>query len=95
MDMNPSLKHPGITLRDFLDDIGMTQADLALRMGRPRKTINEIIQGKARITPETALQLEIVLVKQTGQRAEFWLKEEYYYRLRLARAAQRKMKKHV
>lgn len=39
----------------------MPQAELAKRMGRPLKTINEIIQGKAAITPETASQLNQVL----------------------------------
>ena len=52
---------PGDTLREALDEIGMTQAELARRMGRPKKTINEIVRGKAAITHETALQLERVL----------------------------------
>jgi addiction module HigA family antidote len=52
---------PGDTLKEALDEIGMTQAELARRMGRPKKTINEIIRGKAAITHETALQLERVL----------------------------------
>jgi len=39
----------------------MSQAELAERMGEPRKTISEIINGKAAITPETAIQLERVL----------------------------------
>ncbi len=38
---------PGETLALLLEDRGMTQADLALRTGRPRKTINEIIKAKA------------------------------------------------
>ena len=45
----------------MLDDIGMTQAELARRTGRPLKTINEIVQGKTAIIPDTALQLERVL----------------------------------
>ena len=52
---------PGDTLAEHIEYTGMTQAELAERMGRPKKTINEIIQGKAQITPETALQLERVL----------------------------------
>ena len=52
---------PGATLMDVLVDLDMTQTDLANRMGRPIKTINEIIKGKTAITPETALQLENVL----------------------------------
>ena len=52
---------PGETLRETLEAIGMTQAELAERTGRPKKTINEIIAGKASITAETALQFERVL----------------------------------
>ncbi len=52
---------PGATLADKLEEIGMSQAELANRTGRPKKTINEIIEGKAPITPETALQFKRVL----------------------------------
>ena len=51
---------PGETLAETLEEIGMSQSDLARRMGRPLKTINEIVQGKAAITADTALQLERV-----------------------------------
>ena len=72
---------PGETLEELLEERGMSQAELAERTGRPRKTINEIIQGKAAITPETALQLERVL----GTPARFWLTREQQYREFLAR----------
>ena len=45
---------PGETLLEVLEERGITPMDLAQRTGRPRKTINEIIKGKAAITPETA-----------------------------------------
>jgi HTH-type transcriptional regulator/antitoxin HigA len=38
---------PGDLLLETLDDREMTQSDLARRMGRPIKTINEIVNGKA------------------------------------------------
>lgn len=72
---------PGETLQDVLDERGMSQADLALRMGRPKKTISEIVTGKAAITADTALQLEAVL----GIPASFWLAREQKYRESLAR----------
>ena len=72
---------PGATLEELLDDRAMTQAELAERMGRPKKTINEIIQGKAAITADTALQLEYVLHVP----ASFWLQREQQYRESLAR----------
>ena len=73
---------PGGTLADALEERGLSQAQLADRMGRPKKTINEIVRGLARITPETALELESVL----GIAAEFWLNRERRYREYVARA---------
>src|SRR6266581_132260 len=71
---------PGETLQELLDERGMTQKDLANRMGRPIKTINEIVKGKAQITPETAVQLERAL----GLPAAFWNEREAHYRGYLA-----------
>src|SRR5437867_4321816 len=72
---------PGETLLETIESLGMTQAELALRMGRPLKTINEIIKGKAAITADTALQLEKVLRIP----ASFWNNAERNYREALAR----------
>lgn len=72
---------PGETLLEILEENGMTQADLAERTGRPKKTINEIIKGKVAITPETAIQLEMVLKVP----ARFWNNLEMNYRETLAR----------
>lgn len=76
---------PGATLAETIEDLGMTQTELAQRMGRPLKTINEIIAGTAQIMPETALQLE----KVTGVPAAFWNNAESNYREQLARLADR------
>ena len=76
---------PGETLQEVLDERKISQANLAERTGRPKKTINEIVQGKAAITPETALQLERVL----GIPAGFWNNLERNYRENLARIEER------
>jgi len=76
---------PGETLLEMLEERGMSQSELAERTGRPKKTINEIIKGKATITPATALQLERVL----GTPASFWNNREQQYRESLARQAER------
>lgn len=62
----------------------MTQKELAARLGRPPQVINEIINAKKAITPETALGLETVL----GISAGFWLNLETDYQLTLARNRQ-------
>ena len=72
---------PGETLLETIRALELTQKELALRMGRPVKTINEIIKGVAAITAETSLQLE----KVTGVPASFWNNAEANYRGRLAR----------
>jgi addiction module HigA family antidote len=76
---------PGETLLETLATLGISQAELAERTGRPTKTINEIIKGKAAITPETALQLERAL----GVPAAFWNNRERQYRETLARLQER------
>lgn len=83
---------PGETLLETIEALGMSQAALAERTGRPKKTINEIINGKSSITPATALQLERVL----GVPASFWNKRESDYREFLARKEeQENLKKQV
>ncbi len=72
---------PGELLLEALEDRDMSQSDLARRMGRPIKTINEIVNGKAAITPDTAIQLELAL----GITAGFWNNLEAAYRAHLAR----------
>lgn len=59
---------PGDVLEEYLDAYGMTQIELADRTGLTKKTINEMIKGKAPITPETALKLE----RSLGRPAHFW-----------------------
>lgn len=60
--------HPGITLRETLDEIGMSQVELAKRMQRPEQTISTILNSQKAITPDTAIQLEKVL----GIPSTFW-----------------------
>ena len=72
---------PGELLEEELVVRGMTQKDLSRETGRPARAISEIIRGKKRITPETAVDLERVL----GTPASFWLKLESNFQLTMAR----------
>jgi len=76
---------PGETLRETLEALGMTQKQLARRTGISEKTISEIINAKAPITPRTALHLEKVVNVPAG----FWNKLESNYRERLAEIEER------
>ena len=76
---------PGESLLETIGSLDMTQADLALRTGLSTKTTNEIIKGKAPITPDTAVRLERV----TSVPARMWLALEGNYREQLAKIADR------
>lgn len=66
---------PGETLRETLEFLGMSQAELSRRTGKPEKTISAIASGSSAITPETAIRLERVL----GVPASMWLNLQRQY----------------
>jgi HTH-type transcriptional regulator/antitoxin HigA len=72
---------PGVTLAETIEAMSMSQAELAVRAGLSAKAVNLIVQGKAPITPETAIRLERV----TGVPAHFWLRLESNFRAQLSR----------
>ena len=69
---------PGEYLAEEIEARGLSQKELARRMGRPLNAINEIINGKKAITAETALQLEEVMPEIP---ARFWLNLETDFQL--------------
>lgn len=88
-------RHPGRVLReDFIEKLGVTQAELARRLRCRFAKINEIVHEKRGITPEFALQLEEVL----GLAAEAWVSMQGAFDLwkarekRSATAARRKQR---
>lgn len=72
---------PGDTILELLDSACMTQIDLSNKTGINKKTINEIIKGKAPITVSTAIKLEYVF----NLSASFWNNLESNYRTSLER----------
>ncbi len=77
---------PGQTLQETLDALGITKVELAKRIGMTPKTVGEMINHGASITPTTAMQLE----KALGIPASFWNNRERRYREYLARQEERK-----
>lgn len=62
--------HPGeILLAEYLEPLGITQHRLAVAIAVPPRRINEIVHGKRRITPDTALRL----ARYFGTSERFWL----------------------
>lgn len=67
--------HPGDTLSEKLDELGMGPKEFSVRTGKPEKTIIAIIKGKSSITAEMAVQFENVLKIP----AHFWLNIQRNY----------------
>lgn len=62
--------HPGeMLLEEFLRPLGMTQVELAEQIHVSYPRINEIVNGKRGVTPDTALRLSALF----GTTPEFWL----------------------
>ena len=72
--------HPGETLRDDLEALGMSAAELARQINVPVNRITEILNGRRAITGDTALRLG----RYFGTSGEFWLNLQKLYELRLA-----------
>lgn len=70
-----SVPHPGETVVDYLESYGWNQRDLARRTGLTPKTISEICNGKAPITPPTAIAFEKVFQRP----AHLWLNLQRRY----------------
>lgn len=49
--------HPGEHIVDELDDLGMSQAELARALDIPRTRLSEIIRGRRGISVDTVLRL--------------------------------------
>jgi len=72
--------HPGETLREDLDELGMSTAELARQIEVPVNRITEILNGRRSITGDAALRLG----RYFGTSGEFWLNLQKLYELRLA-----------
>ena len=69
---------PGRTIQeDILDRFGMTQGELAQRLGVARRAVNELVGGKRAISTAMALRLSAL----TGQSPGYWLALQNNYDL--------------
>jgi antitoxin HigA-1 len=67
--------HPGLGIRDEIDELGLSVAAAAEGLGVTRQQLYRVINGKSGITPEMALRLE----KAIGSTAEMWLRLQMNY----------------
>ena len=73
---------PGATIKEQLNDRGMSQKEFAARMDMSEKHISKLINGEVQLTPETSVRLEMVL----GVPAKFWNNLEAIYREKIIKA---------
>jgi len=70
MPTNRSPIHPGeILLEEFMKPYGMTQTEIAKRIGVSRKHISEIVNGRKGISTDIGLRLSRLF----GTSPELWL----------------------
>lgn len=82
MIKNSKPLHPGIVLSEiYMKEMNINQSQLAELIGCLPKRINEVVNGKRGISPQLALELEMVI----GTSAEMWVRMQAEYDLSVAR----------
>jgi len=76
--------HPATTLKEKLDEMGMSIKEFALRTEKPEKTIIAVLKEESSLTPEMAILFE----KVTKIPAKFWIKKQARYNEYVARLKQ-------
>lgn len=70
--------HPGeAILEDFFKPLGLSISEAARRLGVSRNTLSRVCHGKAGITPELALRLEMAFKPS----ADSWMRQQAAYDL--------------
>lgn len=70
--------HPGLAIRhDCLEPLGLSVTAAAKGLGVTRQALNNIVNGKAAISPEMAIRLD----KAFGGGPEVWLRMQASYDL--------------
>ena len=61
--------HPGYYVEDIIEELGISQAEFALRMGTTPKTLSQLVNGWINISNDLAKKLSMML----GSSADGWL----------------------
>nr|WP_076387758.1 HigA family addiction module antitoxin [Vaginimicrobium propionicum] len=74
--------YPGAVIReDFLDELGISVTRASQKLGVSRVTLSRVLSGKAALTPNLALRLELAGIGN----ARLWLDMQTAYDLSQAR----------
>ena len=80
MMKNPA--HPGGLVRDNIDELGLSVAEVARVIGVTRQQLYRLIKGQHGVSPDMALRLE----QAFGGSADAWMRMQITYDLAQARA---------
>lgn len=72
---NPA--HPGLLVKECLDDLGLSVAKAAKGIGITRQQLHNVIAGRSAVTPEMAVRFEMAF----GGKADTWLRMQTNYDL--------------
>jgi len=92
MPMNKPV-HPGLIVRhDCLEPLGLSVTEAASVLGVTRQALNNVVNGKAGISPEMAIRLS----KAFGSTAQTWVAMQSAYDLAqaMARAGEIQVKRY-
>ncbi len=69
--------HPGVYLKELLDELKLSQYRLAKNLGIPAMRINYVINGKRPVNAELALRLG----RYFGQEPRYWINLQSRYEM--------------
>jgi addiction module HigA family antidote len=69
--------HPGELIKADIEELGLTLVDAAKGLGISRQQLHSVIAGRASVTPEMAVRLELAF----GSTADTWLRMQMNYDL--------------
>ena len=72
--------HPGVYLKELLDELSLSQYRLAKDIGVPAMRVNYVVHGKRPVTAELALRL----VRYFDQSPRYWLNLQSRYDMDIA-----------
>lgn len=71
--------HPGSYVEDIIDELNITQAEFAERLGASSKTVSKIVNGEENISKDIANKL----AKLTGISIKTWLNLQNSYDIKV------------
>jgi len=75
--------HPGVYLKELLDELKLSQYRIAQDLGIPDMRINHVVNGRRPVTAELALRLE----RYFGQSPRYWINLQSRYDMDVAEDA--------